>query len=105
MKNHDDDIRSERSGDARRIDDPGAENRDDHPVGTTTGTGAGAATGAVIGAAVGGPVGAAVGSVVGGVAGGAAGHGVADKVNPEGDVVSGDKIADPGTKKKTKNRR
>lgn len=85
--------------DSRRANDPNAEDRDDHPLGTTTGTGAGATAGAVAGMAVGGPVGAAVGGVVGGVAGGAAGHGLADAVNPEGDVVSGDKIADPGTAK------
>jgi phage tail tape-measure protein len=94
----DDDTSSERPGDERRIDDPNAEDRDDHPVGTTTGTGAGATAGAVAGAAVGGPAGAVVGGVIGGVAGGAAGHEVADKVNPDGDDVSGDKIPDPGTK-------
>ncbi len=81
-------------GDARRANDPNSEDRDDHPVGTTTGTGAGATAGALAGGAVGGPVGA----VVGGVVGGAGGHEVADKVNPEGDEVSGDKVADPGTK-------
>ncbi len=85
-------------GDARRADDPNSEDRDDHPVGTTTGTGAGATAGAVAGAIVGGPAGAVVGGVIGGVAGGAAGHGIADQVNPEGDEVSGDKIPDPGTK-------
>jgi phage tail tape-measure protein len=89
---------SDRPGDERRIDDPNSENRDDHPVGTTTGTGAGATAGAVAGAAIAGPAGAVVGGVIGGVAGGAAGHGIADKANPEGDEVSGDKIADPGTK-------
>jgi phage tail tape-measure protein len=86
-----------RPGDERRADDPNSENRDDHPVGTTSGTGAGATAGAVAGAAVGGPAGAVVGGVVGGVAGGAAGHAVADKANPEGDEVSGDKVPDPGT--------
>ena len=94
----DNDRTNERPGDERRANDPNAEDRDDHPVGTTTGTGAGATAGAVIGGAVGGPAGAVVGGVVGGVAGGAAGHGIADKANPEGDVVSGDKIPDPGTK-------
>ena len=89
---------SDRPGDERRIDDPNSENRDDHPVGTTSGTGAGATAGAVAGAAVAGPAGAVVGGVIGGVAGGAAGHGIADKVNPEGDEESGDKIPDPGTK-------
>ena len=93
-----DDLDREHPGDERRADDPNAEDRDDHPVGTTSGTGAGATAGAVAVAAVGGPVGAVVGGVVGGVAGGAAGHGIADKVNPEGDEVSGDKIPDPGTK-------
>lgn len=93
-----DELSSDRPGDDRRIDDPNSENRDDHPVGTTTGTGAGATAGALIGGAVGGPVGAVVGGVVGGVAGGAGGHEVAEKVNPEGDEVSGDKVADPGTK-------
>jgi len=88
----------DRPGDERRAKDPNSENRDDHPVGTTTGTGAGATAGAVAGAAVGGPVGAVVGGVIGGVAGGAGGHAAADKVNPEGDEVSGDKIPDPGTK-------
>ena len=68
---------SERPGDDRRLDDPNAEDRDDHPVGTTAGTGAGATAGAVAGAAVGGPVGAVVGGVVGGAVGGAAGHEVA----------------------------
>ncbi|HVM03053.1 MAG TPA: hypothetical protein VM263_10325 [Acidimicrobiales bacterium] len=87
----------EHRDDSRRIDDPNAEDRDDHPVGTGTGTGAGATAGAVAGAAVGGPPGAVVGGVVGGVAGGAAGHGVAEAVNPEGDPVSGDRIPDPGT--------
>ncbi|MFP5377009.1 MAG: hypothetical protein ACLGIO_09540 [Acidimicrobiia bacterium] len=87
----------EHRDDSRRIDDPNAEDRDDHPVGTGTGTGAGATAGAVAGAAVGGPAGAVVGGVVGGVAGGAAGHGVAEAVNPEGDRVSGDRIPDPGT--------
>ena len=94
----DNDIDSERPGDERRIDDPNAENRDDHPVGTTTGTGAGATAGAVAGAAVAGPAGAVVGGVIGGIAGGAAGHETAEKVNPDGDDVSGDKIPDPGTK-------
>lgn len=93
----DDDASSERAGDERRIDDPNAENRDDHPVGTTSGTGAGATAGAVAGAAVAGPPGAVVGGVIGGVVGGAAGHEVAEKANPEGDEVSGDKIPDPGT--------
>ena len=93
-----DDDKLEHSGDERRIDDPNSEDRDDHPVGTTSGTGAGATAGAVIGGAVGGPAGAVVGGVVGGVAGGAAGHKAAEKVNPEGDEVSGDKIPDPGTK-------
>lgn len=88
---------TKRPGDERRADDPNSEDRDDHPVGTTTGTGAGATAGAVAGAAVGGPAGAVVGGVIGGVAGGAAGHGIAEKVNPEGDEVSGDKIPDPGT--------
>lgn len=89
MTDHDDD---------RRIDDPNSEQRDDHPVGTTTGTGAGATAGAVAGMAVGGPPGAVVGGVVGGMAGGAAGHGVAEAANPEGDEVSGDVIPDPGTR-------
>lgn len=96
--NRDNDQIVEHEGDARRADDPNSENRDDHPVGTTTGTGAGATAGAVAGAAVAGPVGAVVGGVIGGVAGGAAGHGIADKANPEGDEVSGDKIPDPGTR-------
>ena len=89
---------SDRPGDDRRIDDPNSANRDDHPVGTTSGTGAGATTGAVIGGAVAGPAGAVVGGVVGGVAGGAAGHEVAEKANPDGDEVSGDKVPDPGTR-------
>ncbi len=93
----DDNTTPEHPGDDRRADDPNSENRDDHPVGTTTGTGAGATAGAVAGAAVGGPVGAVIGGVVGGVVGGVGGHEVADKVNPEGDEVSGDKIPDPGT--------
>lgn len=83
--------------DSRRANDPNAENRDDHPVGTTTGTGAGATVGAVAGMTFGGPPGAVVGAVVGGVAGGAAGHGAAEAVAPEGDQVSGDNIPDPGT--------
>jgi outer membrane lipoprotein SlyB len=87
------DTNNEHTGDERRADDPNSENRDDHPVGTTSGTGAGATAGAVAG-----PPGAVVGGVIGGVAGGAAGHAAADKVNPEGDEVSGDKIPDPGTK-------
>jgi hypothetical protein len=81
----------------RRIADPGVEDRDAHPVGTTTGTGAGAAIGAVAGAGVAGPVGAAVGGVIGGALGAAAGHATAAAVKPEGDVVDGDKIPDPGT--------
>jgi len=82
----------------RRIADPGVEDRDKHPVGTTTGTGAGAATGAIVGTVLGGPgVGTVVGGVVGGVIGGAAGHGAAAVVNPEGDRVDGDVIPDPGT--------
>lgn len=80
----------------RRIDDPGSENRDKHPVGTTSGTGAGATAGAVVGSALGGPVGAVVGGVVGGVAGAAAGHGVAAAANPEGDEVDGNVVPDPG---------
>ena len=88
----DDDL--DRPGDERRADDPNSENRDDHPVGTTTGTGAGATAGAVVGGAIGGPVGAVAGGVIGGIAGGAGGHEVAEKVNPEGDEVSGDKIPD-----------
>lgn len=84
--------------DRHRADDANRENRDDHPIGTTTGTGAGATIGAVTGAAIAGPAGAIVGGVVGGVAGGLAGHKVADMANPEGDQVSGDVIADPGTK-------
>lgn len=91
------DLPVERRDDSRRADDPNAADRDDHPLGTITGTGAGATAGAVAGMAVGGPVGAAIGGVVGGAAGGAAGHGLANAVNPEGDVVSGDRIADPGT--------
>jgi hypothetical protein len=51
---HDD----EHPGDARRAEDPNSEDRDDHPVGTTTGTGAGATTGALVGGAVAGPAGA-----------------------------------------------
>ena len=94
---HDRDDELEVRDDRRRADDPNAENRDDHPVGTTTGTGAGATAGAVAGMAVAGPPGAVVGGVVGGIAGGAAGHGVAEAANPEGDEVSGDKIPDPGT--------
>lgn len=91
--------------DTRRANDPNAEDRDDHPVGTGVGTGAGATTGAVAGMAVGGPAGAVIGGVVGGVAGGAAGHGAADVVNPDGDEVSGDKIPDPGTKDDDRARR
>lgn len=91
------DLPAEPRDDTRRADDPNAQDRDDHPIGTTTGTGAGATAGAVAGMAVGGPVGAAIGGVVGGVAGGAVGHGVADAANPEGDVVSGDTVPDPGT--------
>ena len=59
---HDEDLSSDRPGDERRIDDPNSENRDDHPVGTTSGTGAGATAGAVVGGAVGGPAGAVVGA-------------------------------------------
>jgi uncharacterized protein YcfJ len=92
----DNDHIEEHPGDAKRADDPNSEDRDDHPVGTVSGTGAGATAGAVIGSAVAGPAGTVVGGVVGGVAGGLAGHGVADKANPEGDEVSGDKVADPG---------
>ena len=95
-KHHDDEL--EMRDDSRRADDPNAENRDDHPVGTTSGTGAGATIGAVAGMAVAGPPGAVVGGVVGGVAGGAAGHGIAEAANPEGDEVSGDKVPDPGMK-------
>jgi phage tail tape-measure protein len=93
----DDDFEPKHPGDERRADDPNAEDRDDHPVGTTTGTGAGATAGAIAGGVVGGPVGAVVGGIAGGVAGGAGGHKVAEKVNPDGDEVSGDKIPDPGT--------
>jgi len=93
----DDDGRPTHPGDERRIDDPNSEDRDDHPVGTVTGTGAGATAGAIAGSVVAGPVGTVVGGVVGGVAGGVAGHKAAEKVNPDGDEVSGDKIADPGT--------
>jgi phage tail tape-measure protein len=81
----------------RRLADPGVENRDHHPVGTTTGTGAGAVAGAVVGTVLAGPVGTVVGGVVGGVMGGVAGHGVAAVVHPEGDQVDGDIIPDPGT--------
>ena len=87
----------------RRIADPGVENRDHHPVGTTTGTGAGAVTGAVVGTVLGGPIGTVVGGVVGGIVGGAAGHGVAAAVHPEGDQVDGDIIPDPGTARATPN--
>lgn len=87
--------------DERRIDDPNADQRDDHPIGTTTGTGAGATAGAVAGMAVAGPPGAVAGAVVGGIAGGATGHGIAEATNPDGDDVSGDVIADPGTKDRT----
>jgi outer membrane lipoprotein SlyB len=102
MTNHDeawnDDARNvDGRDDSRRANDPNAENRDDHPVGTTSGTGAGATAGAVGGMAIGGPAGAVVGGVVGGIVGGAAGHGIADVLNPEGDQVSGDRIRDPGT--------
>jgi hypothetical protein len=86
----------------RRIADPGVEDRDKHPVGTTTGTGAGAATGAIVGTVLGGPgVGTVVGGVVGGVIGGAAGHGAAAVVHPEGDQIDGDVIPDPGTSNRT----
>ena len=87
--------------DTRRANDPNAEDRDDHPVGTGTGTGAGATAGAVAGMAVGGPPGAVVGGLVGGAAGGAAGHAVAEQVNPDGDEVSGDVVPDPGTGERT----
>ena len=83
--------------DQRRLDDPNAENRDDHPVGTTAGTGAGAATGATVGMMIGGPAGAVIGGAIGGVVGGLAGHEAAEAVNPEGDQVSGTRIPDPGT--------
>lgn len=86
--------------DTRRADDPNAEDRDDHPVGTTTGTGAGATAGAVAGAAVAGPAGAVVGGAIGGAAGALAGHQAAEAVNPEGDEVSGDVVPDPGTTRK-----
>jgi len=79
----------------RRIADPNVENRDDHPVGTTSGTGAGATIGAVAGMGLGGPVGAVIGGVVGGVVGGGLGHEIADRVNPEGDEVDGDIVPDP----------
>jgi len=81
----------------RRIADPGVEDRDAHPIGTTTGTGAGATIGAIAGAGLGGPVGAAVGGVIGGALGAAAGHVTAAAINPEGDVVDGNVIPDPGT--------
>jgi uncharacterized membrane protein len=81
----------------RRIADPGVEDRDAHPVGTTTGTGAGASIGAVAGATFGGPVGAVVGGVIGGALGAATGHATAAAVHPEGDAVDGDVIPDPGT--------
>jgi hypothetical protein len=81
----------------RRIADPGVEDRDAHPVGTTTGTGAGATIGAVAGATVGGPVGAAVGGLIGGALGAATGHATAAAIHPEGDVVDGNVVPDPGT--------
>jgi phage tail tape-measure protein len=93
----DDGTRLAHPGDQRRIEDPNSENRDDHPVGTVTGTGTGATAGAVAGSVVAGPAGTVVGGVVGGVVGAVAGHKAAEKLNPEGDEVSGDKIADPGT--------
>ena len=83
--------------DTRRVNDPNADRRDDHPVGTTAGTGAGATAGAIAGMALGGPAGAAVGAVLGGAVGGATGHTAAEAVATEGDDVSGDKIPDPGT--------
>ena len=94
MENADRDDRDDR----RRLNDPNAENRDDHPVGTATGTGAGATTGAVAGLALGGPAGAVIGGALGGVVGGLAGHEAAEAVNPEGDQVSGNRIPDPGTR-------
>lgn len=87
--------RNNAADDDRRAHDPNWEDRDDHPVGTTTGTGTGATAGAVAGMAVAGPPGAVAGAVIGGVAGGLAGHGIADAVNPDGDDVDGDVIPDP----------
>lgn len=89
----------------RRIEDPGVENRDKHPVGTTSGTGAGAAVGATAGMGVAGPVGAVVGGVIGGVVGGAVGHGAAAAVHPEGDQVDGDVVPDPGATDPERDRR
>ncbi|MDQ4098338.1 MAG: hypothetical protein M3144_10790 [Actinomycetota bacterium] len=99
MTEHDQHTEPVERDDNRRLNDPNAENRDQHPVGTATGTGAGATTGAVAGLAMGGPVGAVIGSVAGGVVGGLAGNRAAQVANPEGDTVSGDKIPDPGTSK------
>jgi len=93
----DDDISEPLTEKDRRIADPGVENRDQHPVGTTTGTGAGAVAGAIAGTVIGGPVGTVIGGVLGGAAGGAIGHGVADAANPDGDEVDGDIVPDPGT--------
>lgn len=81
----------------RRIQDPGVEHKDEHPVGTVAGVGAGAAVGAVAGTGLAGPVGTVVGGVVGGIVGGLAGHGAAAVVHPGGDAVDGDIIPDPGT--------
>jgi uncharacterized membrane protein len=80
----------------RRAEDPGVEDRDEHPVGTTSGTGAGAAVGATVGMGLGGPPGAVIGGVIGGVVGGVTGHGVAAAVHPTGDEVDGDVVPDPG---------
>ncbi len=89
--------------DDRRIADPGFEDRDEHPIGSTVGTGAGVTVGAVAGMGLGGPVGAVVGGVIGGVIGGATGQAAAAIVNPNGDSVDGDVIPDPGTATKHHN--
>src|SRR5690606_2220784 len=56
-----------------------------HPLGTGVGTTAGGAAGMVAGAVFG-PLGMLVGGTVGTIAGAAAGHGVAERIDPTGEV-------------------
>ena len=72
---------------------PGDENDGDHSVGTGTGAVGGAVTGAALGSVVPGigtAAGGAIGGVVGGVGGAVAGHEVAEKVNPDDELVDDD---------------
>lgn len=72
---------------------PGDEHDGDHNLGTGTGAVGGAVTGAALGSivpGVGTAAGGAIGGIVGGTGGAVAGHEIAEKVNPDDELIDDD---------------